>query len=96
MDIFQVTVPAKVLEILKYKVPKHVVLKLHAWIESVEELGLYETKKIPGYHDEPVKGKKRRGQHSIRLNKGWRAFYKIDIRGVIHFVEILEVNKHEY
>jgi toxin HigB-1 len=96
MDIFQVTIPQKVLEALKYKAPKQVALKLHAWVESVGVNGLYETRKISSYHDEPVKGKERRGQRSIRLNKSWRAFYKIDITGSVHFVEIIEVNKHEY
>ena len=52
-------------------------------------------RKRPGFHDEPLKGK-RQGQRSIRLNKGFRAIYTIDTGGVIHFIEIAEVNKHEY
>ncbi len=96
MDIFQVTISNKVLDSLKRNVPKQIVVKLQKWVESVGVDGLYQTRKIPGYHDEPVKGKKRRGQHSIRLSKAWRAFYKIDISGRVHFVEIIEVNKHEY
>lgn len=46
-------------------------------------------------HDEPLKGK-RQGQRSIRLNKAYRAIYIINKEGVIHFVEVEEVNKHEY
>lgn len=45
---------------------------------------------------EHVKGKKRERQRSIRLNKAYRAIYEIDTNGTIHFVEIIEVNKHEY
>ena len=39
---------------------------------------------------------KRQGQRSIRLNKGYRAIYEVDESGAIHFVEIVEVNKHAY
>jgi len=56
--------------------------------------GLSEIKKIPGYHDEPLKGK-RKGQRSIRLNVAYRAIYVIR-EDSITFVEIQEVNKHEY
>lgn len=49
----------------------------------------------PGYHDEPLKGK-RVGQRSIRLNRAYRAIYEIDETGQVHFIEVLEVNKHEY
>lgn len=52
-------------------------------------------RKRPGYHDEPLKGK-RLGQRSIRLNKAYRAIYEIDTTGTIHFIEVIEVNKHEY
>jgi len=45
------------------KVPKHIVVKLLSWIDSVEEYGLSETSKIKGFHDEPLKGK-RKGQRS--------------------------------
>ena len=37
-------------------------------------MGLRETRKIKGYHDEPLQGD-RKGQRSIRLNKAYRAFY---------------------
>lgn len=53
--------------------------------------GLYEVRKIPGYHDEPLKGK-RTGQRSIRLNRAYRAIYIIYRNDVIHFVEVKEVN----
>lgn len=60
----------------------------------MELRGLDEVRKIPGYHDEPLRGD-RRGQRSIRLSRHYRAIYAIK-KDVFEFVEILEVNKHEY
>ena len=76
------------------KSPKHIVAKLLAWIEKVEDFGLAEARKIKGYHDEPLKGN-RRGQRSIRLSKSYRAIYKI-LKDEVEFVLIEEVNKHDY
>lgn len=56
---------------------------------------LGEVRKIPGYHDEPLKGT-RTGQRSIRLSKAYRAIYEIDQEGKIEIVKVLEVNKHDY
>lgn len=84
----------KIKKILR-KLPKHIVVKLLAWAKDVEKYGLAEVKKVPGYHDEPLKGK-RDGQRSIRLSKGYRAIYTISKNGVINLVTIEEVNKHEY
>lgn len=53
-------------------VPTHVALKLQDWVEDVEERGIEAVRKIPGYHDEPLKGVLK-GQRSIRLSKGYRA-----------------------
>lgn len=76
------------------KIPLPIGLKLMAWIEAVGCSGLNEVRKIPAYHDEPLKGK-RRGQRSIRLNIAYRAIYIIN-KATISFVEVLEVNKHDY
>jgi len=46
-----------------------------AWIEAVEEDGLEATRRVPGFHDEPLKGP-RRGQRSIRLSRQWRAIMR--------------------
>ena len=75
---------------------KHIAFNLMEWIDNVKDLGLRQVRKMPGYHDEPIKGAKREGQRSIRLNKAWRAFYVIDETGTIHFVKIIEVNHHVY
>jgi toxin HigB-1 len=77
-----------------YKIPLPIKKKLFTWVAAVEEKGLNEVKKIPGYHDEPLKGD-RQGQRSIRLNKQWRAIYRI-INTKIKFVLIEEVTPHDY
>lgn len=85
---------AKVEKQLK-KLPNFIVIKLLEWAKSVELKGLREVRKIPGYHDEPLKGN-RQGQRSIRLSKGYRAIYIEESDGKINLVIIEEVNKHEY
>jgi proteic killer suppression protein len=77
------------------KLPKHILLKLIAWIEDVGNNGIYEVRKIPSFHDEPLKGK-RKGQRSIRLSKQYRAIYEINECNKLILIFILEVNKHEY
>lgn len=75
-------------------IPFYVARKLQDWVEDVEDRGLKEVRKISGYHDEPLQGK-RWGQRSIRLSKSYRAFYREEV-GEIVLVQIIEVNKHEY
>ncbi len=77
------------------KCPRHVAVKLQAWVESVENDGLEETRKIPGFHDEPLKGH-RTGQRSIRLSRAYRAIYTLTTTGVAKCVRIVKVTKHEY
>ena len=72
-DIFQVKLDPSVKKVLN-KFPKHIVRKLLIWAESVENYGLRNVQKVPGYHDEPLRGK-RFGQRSIRLNRAYRAIY---------------------
>ena len=93
-DIFDVKLSARAKKDLK-KVPLPIALKLTAWIEDVGHRGLSVVRKIPGYHDEPLKGK-RQGQRSIRLNIAYRAIYIIKKSGEISLVEVQEVNKHDY
>lgn len=77
------------------KLPHFVVDKLMAWALAIELKGLREVRKIPGYHDEPLKGE-RWGQRSIRLSKSYRAIYTEQRDDTIVLVVIEEVNKHEY
>jgi proteic killer suppression protein len=94
MDIYDVSLSKRATNDL-FKVPRHVVKKLHAWIDNVNTYGLREVRKVPGYHDEPLHGV-RQGQRSIRLSKAYRAIYEIQQNGSIEIVLVLEVNKHEY
>ena len=77
------------------KVPGFIKDKLLLWIDAVERLGIHQVRKIPGFHDEPLKGD-RKGQRSIRLNKAYRAIYTEGQRKSVHIISIIEVNKHEY
>ena len=92
--INSVEISTKAQKALK-KVPKYIIRKLLFWVNEVSEVGLRATRKSPGWHDEPLKGK-RKGQRSIRLSKAWRAIYIINDKNEIEFVEVIEVNKHEY
>jgi proteic killer suppression protein len=75
--------------------PENVQNKFYKWVELVVSLGLPEVRKVPGFHDEPLKGK-RQGQRSIRLNKSWRAIYRATTAGKITLILVEEVSKHEY
>ncbi|MGZ3771915.1 MAG: type II toxin-antitoxin system mRNA interferase toxin, RelE/StbE family [Bdellovibrio sp.] len=77
------------------KMPRHIIETLAAWIEEIENEGLEEARKIPGYHDEPLKGM-RKGQRSVRLSRSYRAIYIIKKENSVEFVSVEEVNKHEY
>ncbi|MES2767991.1 MAG: type II toxin-antitoxin system mRNA interferase toxin, RelE/StbE family [Bdellovibrionota bacterium] len=76
------------------KLPVYIADKLQDWIDSVEKESLEMVRKIRGYHDEPLKGKLK-GYYSIRLNKGYRAYYRI-IHDRILFVLVERIDKHEY
>ena len=77
------------------KVPGYIQKKLRLWVSDIESQGLSEVQKIPGYHDEPLKGV-RQGQRSVRLNKAYRAIYTVKDDGKIEFLFIEEVSKHDY
>jgi len=77
------------------KLPIHIVRNLQRWSLSVEQLGILSIRKIPGYHDEPLKGN-RTGQRSIRLSKDYRAIYVEYDESKFHIISIEEVNKHDY
>ena len=93
-DVFDVCITKTTKKNLK-KAPVHIALKLQAWIDDVGHRGLSEVRKISGYHDEPLKGIRIR-QRSVRLSKSYRAIYMIEKNNRIRFIEIIEVNKHEY
>jgi toxin HigB-1 len=93
-DIFEVRLAAQAKSDLK-NIPLHLLVKLDAWVKLVSKFGLREVRKRSGYHDEPLKGV-RFGQRSIRLNKAYRAIYVLGSEGVLEFITVEEVNKHDY
>jgi toxin HigB-1 len=69
--------------------------KLRLWVRSVETVGLEETHKRPGYHDEPFAGQLA-ALRSIRLNKAHPAYCRIDAAGSVEFVQVTHLDKHKY
>ncbi|MFM8410316.1 MAG: hypothetical protein ACKOCT_08560 [Alphaproteobacteria bacterium] len=67
---------------------------LLVWVMAVEHDGLEEVRRVPGYHDEPLKGS-RLGQRSIRLSRSYRAIYVIKGEAAV-FVSVEDVSKHRY
>lgn len=65
------------------------------WVDLVELHGMETARKIPSYHDEPLKGQLM-GKRSIKLNKGYRAIYQEDPQTNLIQILILEISKHEY
>jgi proteic killer suppression protein len=77
------------------RMPFYVHLRFKNWLADIELKGLDEARKRPGYHDEPLKGR-RIGQRSVRLNRAYRVIY-MELRGeLIVIVRVLEVTKHDY
>lgn len=96
MEIKRVSLSKQASKDLK-KIPAHIAYKLTLWTKTVEEIGILETRKLKGYHDEPLQGQ-RKDQRSIRLNKAYRAIYTEYDHGKVelNYIEIDEVNKHDY
>jgi proteic killer suppression protein len=94
MEIYDVELSPQAKRDLR-KVPAYILDKFEGWVKAVEREGLRQVQRIPGYHDEPLKGK-RSVQRSIRLNKAYRAVYILKNKKEIEFLWVEEVNKHEY
>ena len=77
------------------RLPRRVVRKLKTWTYLVEEIGLEEARKTPGYHDEPLVGR-RRGMRSSRLSGAYRAMYRVVRDDGSELVRVEEVSKHGY
>ncbi len=77
------------------KLPSNIVAAFWTWVKTVELDGIRNTRKLSGYHDEPLKGD-RKGQRSIRLNKAYRVIYEETNSGNIILIAVQEINKHEY
>lgn len=79
----------------KKKLPTQVNKKLLGWTELIGDQGIQKARQIPGYHDEPLKGR-REGQRSIRLNRQWRLIYEETDTDRLLLIEIMEITPHEY
>ncbi|PIR22602.1 MAG: hypothetical protein COV44_07325 [Deltaproteobacteria bacterium CG11_big_fil_rev_8_21_14_0_20_45_16] len=77
------------------KLPRYIQSSIQAWVASVEEEGVRKVRLLKGYHDEPLRGK-RRGERSVRLSRAYRLFYTEDEHESFLIIRILEVNKHDY
>ena len=79
----------------KRLIPVFIADKFYKWRKDVELLGIRATRKIPSYHDEPIKGSATK-RRSVRLNQGWRLFYVESEKGECHIIAVEEINKHDY
>ena len=77
------------------KIPLDVVKRLQRWVSYVESIGVLKTRKIPGLHDEPLKGKWK-GSRSVRLGRKWRVIYKYMKNSAISVVKVEEITPHDY
>lgn len=77
------------------KLPEHIQDKFDYWRDLLCTIGLLESRKYKGFHDEPLRGK-RKGQRSVRLSKAYRAIYIEVDKEKYEIIEVIEVNKHEY
>jgi toxin HigB-1 len=77
------------------KLPHWIREALLIWVETIENFGIQAMRKIPGYHDEILRGQ-RSGQRSSRLSRGYRVIYEEREGQGVTVVAVLEVNKHEY
>ena len=75
------------------KCPQEIRRKALGWIFSVQKFGIRYMRKIPGHHDEPLRGK-RQGQRSIRLSRSYRLIYR-EVNKCVH-IQLLEINRHDY
>jgi proteic killer suppression protein len=77
------------------KLPEFIREALRIWAETIEQTGVRAMRKLPGYHDEPLKGD-RAGQRSSRLSRAYRVIYEERETGEVLIIAVLEVNKHDY
>ena len=77
------------------KAPRQVAGKFFYWKRQIETHGIEEVMKIPGYHDEPLRGKLRGRVRSVRMALGYRAFYHV-VGDAVKCVVVEEVNRHDY
>lgn len=77
------------------KAPKQVAAKFFYWKRQIEEHGIELVMKIPGYHDEPLRGKLKGHIRSVRMALGYRVYYRV-IGSTVKCIQVEEVNRHDY
>jgi proteic killer suppression protein len=86
---------SKVAHLVKKKLPSVIVDKIYLRALRIKLIGLVETRKIKGLHDEPLK-RNRKGERSVRLNDQYRLIYIEICNENVILVKVIEVNKHDY
>lgn len=76
--------------ISKNRLPKLVEEKFQKWVSEVEKKGLDEVRKVPGYHDEPIRSLP--GRRSVRLGDGFRACYESVIENSVTILKIITIS----
>ena len=75
------------------KLPRHIVKKYELWKNIIFRHGPEKLREFPGFHDEPLRGK-RIGERSSRLSLQYRVIYSIERDTVT--VYVLEITPHQY
>ena len=75
--------------------PTHVVGSFYDWVRAVEREGMRAVRRLPGYHDEKLRGKLA-GLRSVRLTRAYRVLYFETTAGVTHVAQVTRVGKHDY
>ncbi len=77
------------------RTPEYIARKFDYWLAHIEMLGVQETRKYKGFHDEPLLGNWR-NHRSVRLSKGYRVIYREINEHSYEVIQVMEVNKHDY
>lgn len=92
-DEIKVVVTKKVeKQLLKLPIP--IVEAFATWRMSLYYVGIRETRKSKGYHDEPLQGE-RFGQRSVRLSRAYRLIY-VQHKEEIIVITVIDIFKHKY
>ncbi len=75
--------------------PEYVVGSFFDWVRAVERDGMDAVRKLPGYHDERLKGQLR-GARSVRLTLAYRVLYFQTTELGIKIAQVTRVSKHDY
>lgn len=95
MEGYSVVVIGKFAEKQLRRLPAYIKEHFLVWVNTVHEVGVAEMRKLSGYHDEPLRGK-REGERSVRLTKSYRVIYIETRNDEITILSVQEINKHEY